>query len=430
MRLRGALRKSFLERNQKLIGFLGVLAVCLGTAFSLLLSGGFFRDTYVVMAEFADAAGLKSGDDVNVAGLEAGSIGAIEIEGGIVMVELKIDRDIEMPADVDAEIVIETLLGRKSVRLEGGSSSEMLADGDEIPLENTRTPVELLDLANRSRPLLDRSDPRAFQDFMDQITAVTKGKSVQVSTLITGLADVTDAVDSRKQELSRLLDSFNTLGAVFAEKDDSLVSLIDNLNVVLGNLSERTDDVERLLESTDSASHATADLIERNRPELDGALSKLHEALEVIDRHQVDLAAGISYLNDSVEGYSSVGYSAGGTYENRWANIFVQSLGPLGIDSIFGPCGAFDNALDDLLGEDPRPCSERAEYGDEGEGGGNGGDGDDDDIPLPVSQPEDSDRQPSEEESEDDGLPGDVGDLIDNATGDEALTDELRGLLP
>ena len=53
MRLRGALRKSFLERNQKLIGFLGVLVVCLGTAFSLLLSGGFFRDTYVVMAEFA-----------------------------------------------------------------------------------------------------------------------------------------------------------------------------------------------------------------------------------------------------------------------------------------------------------------------------------------------------------------------------------------
>ena len=427
MKLRGALHKSFLERNQKLIGFLGVLAVILGTAFSLLLSGGFLRDTYTVRAHFADAAGLRSSDDVQVAGLDAGSIGSVEVEGGAVVVELKIDKGVEMPRDTNAEIVIETLLGRKAVRLEGGSSSEALGDGDEITLENTRTPVELFDLANRSRPLLDRSDPRAFQDFMDQITAATQGKSMQVSTLITGLADVTDAVDSRKQELSRLLESFNTLGATFAEKDDTLVSLIDNLNVVLTNLSERTDDVERLLESTDSASHATADLVRRNRPALDRALSQLHDSLEVVDRHQVDLAATISYLHDSVEGYSSVAYSAGGTYDNRWANIFVQSLGPVGIDAFFGPCGAFDSALDDLLGEDPRDCDDRAEYGDGYGGGGNeggssgGGSSQTEEPPETVAE---------REREQDDGLGGDVGDLIDNLTGDSSLTDDLRGLLP
>lgn len=425
MKLKGALQKSFLERNQRLIGLLGVLAVLAGTAFALLLSGGVFRDTYTVMAEFSDAAGLKAGDDVTVAGLDAGSVGAVEIERGAVMVELKIDEGVDMPRDATAEIVIETLLGRKSVRLDGGGSREMLADGDRIALEETRTPVELLDLANRSRPLLDRSDPRALQDFMNEVTAITQGKRVQVSTLISGLADVTDAVDARKEELSRLLDSFNTLGATFAEKDETLVSLIDNLNVVLGNLSERTEDVERLLEATDSASHSTADLIARNRPELDHALRSLHGALEVIDQHQVDLAAGISYLQDSIEGYSSVGYSMG--IPNRWANIFVQSLGPAGIDAFVGPCGAVDNALDDMLGEDPRDCQHRAEYGDQNDGGGgggagNGGGGGNQGDNGPVS--------PSQPQEPDDGLPGDVGDLIENLTGDSTLTDDLRGLLP
>ncbi len=423
MKLKGALHKSFLERNQKLIGFLGVLAVLAGTAFALLLSGGVFRDTYTVMAEFSDAAGLKPGDDVSVAGLDAGSVGAVTIDDGVVMVELKIDEGVEMPRDANAEIVIETLLGRKSVRLDGGGSKELLAEGDHIALEDTRTPVELLDLANRSRPLLDRSDPKAFQDFMNEVTAITQGKRVQVSTLISGLADVTDAVDSRKQELSRLLDSFNTLGATFAEKDETLVSLIDNLNVVLGNLSERTEDVERLLESTDSASHSTADLIARNRPELDQALRSLHGALEVIDQHQVDLAAGISYLQDSVEGYSSVGYSQG--IPNRWANIFVQSLGPAGIDAFFGPCGAVDNALDTMLGEDPRDCQHRAEYGDQTNGGGNGGG-----TGGGGSQGDDGPPDPQQPEESDEGLPGDVGDLIENVTGDSTLTDDLRGLLP
>jgi len=132
-------------------------------------------------------------------------------------------------------------------------------------------------------------------------------------------------------------------------------------------------------------------------------------------------------LHDTVQGYSSVAYSAGGTYENRWANIFVQSLGPVGIDAFFGPCGAFDNALDDLLGEDPRPCEDRAEYGDGyGGGGGEGGsNGSGDGSPQTQEPPE----QVAERER-DDGLGGDVGDLIDSVTGDSTLTDDLRGLLP
>jgi hypothetical protein len=45
-----------------------------------------------------------------------------------------------------------------------------------------------------------------------------------------------------------------------------------------------------------------------------------------------------------------VGYSRG--TENQWANIFVQSLGPLGIDVLLGKCGAIDQLFDQLLGGD------------------------------------------------------------------------------
>ncbi|MGH2734332.1 MAG: MCE family protein [Actinomycetota bacterium] len=415
--------KSFLERNQKLIGLVGGLLVLMGTAFALLLTGGVFRDTFVVTAEFADAAGLKAGDDVTVAGLDAGTIGAIEVRDGVVQVELKVDQGVKMPADSEAEIVIETLLGRKSVALHGGSSDRLLADGDRITVDDTTTPVELLHVANTSRPLLERSDPQALQDLMNRLTAITKGKRRQVGTLITGLADVTQVIDERSSELSRLLDSFDILSGTFAEKDETLVSLIDNLNLVLANLDERSDDLERLLEATDTASHETADLVMRNRSQLDGALGGLHTALTTLDKHQVDLAATISYLEQSVQGYSSVGYSQG--TPNRWANIFVQSLGPVGIDAFFGPCGAFDQALDQLLGPDPRDCPDRAEYGDQDpeDGGPQGGGAGRSAQPAPPRQ-EPGDGLPEAP------LPGDIGDLIDDATGDVDLIDALRGSLP
>lgn len=400
------LGKSFLERNQLIIGAIGVVVVLLGSVLAVLLSGGVFANTYQVTAVFKDAAGIRSGDDVTVAGLDAGSIGAVRIVDGLVEIELKINSDVEMPADSDAGIVVETLLGRKSVQLLGGDSDDMLAEGDTIPLERTTTPIEIDDLNDASVSLLERSDAEALQQLMIKVTEVTKGKEQEIGTVIDGLADVTAALDSKKEELQRLIESMSTLSTTFASRDDEIVSLIDRYNVVLGNLADRKDDLTSLVVNTDEASHEVADLVERNRPVLDSTLTALSEALEVVDAHQLDIAATIPYLEGAVRGYSSVGYSQG--IPNRWANIFVQSLGPVGIDAIAGPCGLLDQALDEILGEDPRGCEH--ENGELPLGGGEtpeqpGQDGGGNEPPALPTLP----GAPA--------LPGDLGDLFDSVVG-------------
>src|SRR5207247_6390743 len=83
-RLRDALQKSFLERNQRLIGLVGILALLAGSAFALLLSGGVFARTYHVTAYFSDAAGITPGDHVTVAGLNAGTVTGVRVEKGLV----------------------------------------------------------------------------------------------------------------------------------------------------------------------------------------------------------------------------------------------------------------------------------------------------------------------------------------------------------
>lgn len=396
-------RKSFLERNQVMIGIIGAATVLVGSVLALLLSGGVFADTYQVTSVFTDAAGVRSGDDVTVAGLDAGSVGSVRIVDGMVEIELKINSDVEMPADSDASIVVETVLGRKSVQLIAGDSDEALAEGDTIPLERTTTPIEIADLNDASVSLLERSDAEALERLMTEVTNITKGKEKQIGTVIDGLTDVTAALDSKKQELERLIESMSTLSTTFASRDDEIVSLIDRYNIVLGNLAERRDDLRALVENTDEASHEVADLVDRNRPVLDSTLNSLSEALKVVDKHQLDIAATIPYLEASVRGYSSVGYSQG--VPNRWANIFVQSLGPVGVDAIAGPCGLVDHALDEILGPDPRGCEhENEELPLGGPGAPEEGDdgGDDPGLPeLPGVPP----------------LPGDIEDLLDSVLG-------------
>lgn len=409
-------RTSFLERNQMIIGVLAALFVLGGSAFSLLLSGGAFANTYSVSARFADAAGLKPNDKVKVAGLDAGTIDSIEIDGGEVVVKMKVDHDVILSSDSEAEIAIETLLGKKNVTLHAGDGPHRLSDGDEIPIESTRTPVSLIELNNTSTELLQASDADALETFMEEITKITEGKRGDIIALVEGFGDTAAAIDNRRAELGRLLDSLRTLSATFAERDDTLISLIDNFDVVLGNLAQRTDDLRLLLESTDSASHKVADLVRRNRPALDGALQGLNVTLRSLNQHQYQLAAGVSYLHDAVRGYQSVGYSQG--IPNRWANIFVQSLGPIGMDAAFGPCGALDQALDELLGPDPRECKDRHDYGEPEESEGRSGQTD---------QSEEEATDPTDELLDDQPVPGDIGDLLDGITGTYGLSDALRG---
>jgi phospholipid/cholesterol/gamma-HCH transport system substrate-binding protein len=410
--LRGVLRKSFLERNQVVIGILGILFLLGGSAFALLLSGGFFESTYTVTATFEDAAGVRGGDDVTVAGLEAGSVGDIRIVDGQVEVDLKIKEDVTMPADSEAEIVIETLLGKKSIDLVAGESTEKLRDGSAIPLERTTTPVDVQDLNDASVTLMERSDAQALEQLMTEVTKVTKGKAGELRVVIDGLADVTETLGDKKRELQRLIDSLSTLATTFGERDDTIVQLIDRYDVVLANLADQREELEILLESTDSASHEVANLVGRNRDELDLTLAHLHEALEIVNDHQLDLAASVSYLENSVRGYSSVGYSQG--TPNRWANIFVQSLGPGGPDAIAGRCGLIDNALDKFLGKDPRRKRNEAEYcaggsdleeDSDDDGGGGGG--------RETDRDGGSGGEQGSTDEGSDGLPGDIGDLFD-----------------
>src|SRR5688572_27385941 len=118
-------RTSFLERNQLIIGAIFAVLVLGGSAGALLLSSGFFKNTYTLTASFTDAAGLKPSDDVRVAGIKSGKVDKVQIVEGHVDVTMKIDANVELPVDSRAEIVVETLLGKKTVTFFYGDDEDV-----------------------------------------------------------------------------------------------------------------------------------------------------------------------------------------------------------------------------------------------------------------------------------------------------------------
>lgn len=106
-------------------------------------------DGYELKAEFGTVSGLNVGDDVKLSGIKVGKITGQELDSDTyaALVVMRINPEIQLPADTSARITAASLLGGNFMELIPGADIDYLAAGDVI--YDTRDPVSLSDLLGR-----------------------------------------------------------------------------------------------------------------------------------------------------------------------------------------------------------------------------------------------------------------------------------------
>lgn len=130
-------------------------AVVLAAAAGFVLYAGQSRGVQmgggatVLHANFRSAEGITVGTDVRLAGINVGSVTALELDPATFEAKttLTVDSNLALPSDSDVKIASESLLGGNYVEITPGASDETLATGDEIV--NTQSSVSLLNLLMR-----------------------------------------------------------------------------------------------------------------------------------------------------------------------------------------------------------------------------------------------------------------------------------------
>jgi phospholipid/cholesterol/gamma-HCH transport system substrate-binding protein len=95
---------------------------------------GTTADGYVLKARFSNIAGVSPGTDVRVAGIKVGAVTKQSLDPSSfqAMVELGIDKALQLPIDSSAAVTTEGLLGGTYVSLTPGGDPVMLKPGEEI----------------------------------------------------------------------------------------------------------------------------------------------------------------------------------------------------------------------------------------------------------------------------------------------------------
>src|SRR5262245_66325109 len=96
--------------NEQRIGLFFLLGLALlAVAVELTIGLGLFRRRYELQADFRDVQGLDRGADVRLAGLRAGRVEDLRLEGDHVRVTMAIDSDLTVRRDGVAKLECDAL---------------------------------------------------------------------------------------------------------------------------------------------------------------------------------------------------------------------------------------------------------------------------------------------------------------------------------
>ena len=134
---------------ETIIGALVLVVAAVFVFYAFAKSDRTGPDGYEVVARFGRIDGLKRGADVTMSGVKIGTVTSIELDRKTyqAVVHLGVSASVPIPADTNAKIVSESLLGGMVVVLDPGGDKTMLKAGGEI--QNTQDAISFTELLAR-----------------------------------------------------------------------------------------------------------------------------------------------------------------------------------------------------------------------------------------------------------------------------------------
>ena len=317
------MRIPFRERNPVPLGliFMGVLlllAVLLTNLQNLpFISGG---TTY--HAAFAEAAGLKAGEEVRIAGVKVGTVEDLSLQGDHVKVDFKVDDGVRVGDLSRVEIKIKTLLGSHYLSIDPRGPGKQ-NPGALIPVSRTSTPFEVVPAISQLSQNISQIDTLQLAKSFNTISDTFKNSPAEIQASLRGLRRLSDTISSRNDELHQLVGRSKDVTGVLADRNEQLAKLIGDGATLLQALSDRRVVIHQLLVNTITVSAQINGLIDENQSQLTPMLENLQRVNAILLKNQTNLDNTIRLLAPYASQFTDA------TGSGRWFDSFIQNFIPI-----------------------------------------------------------------------------------------------------
>lgn len=283
-----------MKKEVKIGIFAVVMLLALWAGIRFLSGIDIFSRNIIYYASYENVSGLQTAAPITIHGVKVGTIESITFDpskGSDVEVALAVKRQYRLPVDTRAVIYDNGIMGGKAIKLDLGSSSELLKRGDQIISD-------------------------AGSDMMSSIgneLGDLKGKlTVVADNLATALANINTLVEQNTDNLSGTISNLNSISSsldgVLKSERKNIEGIVTSLNGLAEMLDQNTERFDRIIGNVD----AVAEQLEQAK--VDSLIQAFTSTADNLSRMLASINAGegtVGELMNDKELYDNLAAASG-----------------------------------------------------------------------------------------------------------------------
>lgn len=300
--------------DERTLGIAGVVGVALmGVIVALISFVPFGQSHYTAVLEHS--AGLRTGEEVQVAGVGSGEVRGISLDGHTVKVDFTLDSDIKLGSDTRASVKVATLLGSHFLQVEPAGSGSL--KDDTIPLAHTSVPFNLQDVIEGTTGELDQLDGVTVAKSLSVLADTLRDTPADAQAAIDGVARLSAAAAQRSDQMRQLLEASSTVTTDLAKNSQQIIDLLRQSNLVLTELTKRRDVIHAMLVDARQLAEQVTGILDDNEADLKPLMKDFNAALANLKKQEKKVTASIDGLGTMAR------YFANAAGNGPWIDLHV-----------------------------------------------------------------------------------------------------------
>ena len=255
--------------------------------------------SFVIQAQMPDVNNIQPNSRVRVADVTVGHVTKIERQGWHALITMRLNGDVDLPANVTAKIGTTSLLGSYHIELglpKGEAPQGKLRDGSLIPLSRGGAyPTTEQTLAALSL-VLNGGGLGQVQDITEALSTAFRGREQDLRSLIGQLDKFTAYLNDQKDDIIAATDSLNHLAGKFAAQQPVLDRALATIPDALAVLNDERDNLVEAADQLAKFSALTADSVNKTKENLVKELQQVGPVLDSLANAGPALTRSLSLL--------------------------------------------------------------------------------------------------------------------------------------
>ncbi len=262
----------------------------------------FMMRTPSYTALIPDAAGIRAGDDVRIAGITVGEVTEVRARGASVQVRFRTDR--ELTTDTRVGVKIGSLLGDRYFQLQPGRHSRLSAGG-VLPLTQADGSYTLDRFWMDATAVNGQLDLDTMQQAIDVLAKDLNTPAADTNQALQGLGSLSQIAAARSDQVDHLITSIQAVTGLVNDQMERIDQITTNADQIMIAINQRKQALTELIRATRQMIRQLNTLAATNDKPMHQALTRMRSVMDTLVAHRAELDRTLQLAGPAMRMYTN-----------------------------------------------------------------------------------------------------------------------------